>query len=99
MEKEKVYIDEDLKVIIPNFLKNRKNDIENMKNHLEENDLEKIEVIGHGMKGSGGGYGFDYISEIGKRIEKAAKEEDKENIKKSIIKLQEYLENIKIIYR
>jgi len=48
------------------------------------------------MKGSGAGYGFDGISEIGKSIEIAGKEQSIENIKKGIENLKDYLRRVEI---
>ena len=94
----KIKIDKDLKPIIPQFLENREEDIEKINNYLKEDNYEKIEIIGHSMKGSGGGYGFEKITEIGEKIEKAAKSEDKEKINEQIEKLNKYLKELEIIY-
>jgi len=50
------------------------------------------------MKGSGGGYGFDYLTELGSQIEKAAELKNKHKIKKLITELENYLAKIEIIY-
>jgi HPt (histidine-containing phosphotransfer) domain-containing protein len=56
-------------------------------------------LIGHSVKGSGGGYGFDAISEIGFQIEQAALNEDRERIADEIEKLAAYLEPMEIIFQ
>ena len=99
MEDKKVYIDEDLKAIIPQFFRNREDDIENIKEFLAEDNYEEIRIIGHSMKGSGGGYGFDYITEIGKKIEDSAVEKNEDRIRDSIKKLEEYIQNVTIVYK
>ncbi|MGM0437470.1 MAG: Hpt domain-containing protein [Bacillota bacterium] len=98
MKNKKIEIDKDLKPIIPQFLENRKNDIKEIKSYLKEENYKEIEIIGHSMKGSGGGYGFEEITKIGELIEKAAKAEDKEKIIKQIEKLSTYLKEIEIVY-
>ena len=98
MKNKKIEIDKDLKPIIPKFLENRKNDIKEIKSYLKEENYKEIEIIGHSMKGSGGGYGFEEITKIGELIEKAAKAEDKEKIIKKIEKLNTYLKEIEIVY-
>ena len=50
------------------------------------------------MKGSGGGYGFNDLTSIGRAIEKAAKNRDKESVRKSIIDLTDFLEKLEVIY-
>lgn len=98
MTKNKVYIDADLEFLIPQFLENREADIKNLEKLLEESEYDQIRIIGHSMKGSGGGYGFDYLTEIGSRIEKEAELKNESEIKKLIAELKNYLNNIEIIY-
>ena len=50
------------------------------------------------MKGSGGGYGFDAITTMGKSIEEAAKDKNYEAIKQYAYELSLYLESIDIVY-
>ena len=53
-------------------------------------------LLGHSMKGSGEGYGFDTISEIGRFLEEAAKKRDRQAIEKWMRKLLIYLERVQI---
>ena len=55
-------------------------------------------MLGHSMKGAGGGYGFTGVSEIGRSIEEAAKERDASLIRMSMMKLTEYLDRVEVIY-
>ena len=54
--------------------------------------------IGHSMRGSGGGYGFDLISEIGAAIEKSANANQKESVLSNLVKLIDYLERVECKY-
>jgi HPt (histidine-containing phosphotransfer) domain-containing protein len=83
--------------LIPNFLKNRKNDIKEVEDSLKRKDFETIERLGHSMKGSGSIYGFDGISELGKKIESSAKNRKSEEIKNSLSELKHYLNKIEIV--
>jgi HPt (histidine-containing phosphotransfer) domain-containing protein len=95
-EKIIVKVDPEIADLIPGFLQNRKKDINIMGSCLTAQNFEQIERLGHSMKGSGAGYGFDGISEIGKSIEMAAKEKDIEKIKKGIQDLKAYLGRVEI---
>lgn len=97
-EKIKVSVDPDIMDLVPGFLENRENDIKSMLKALENGDYETIRTLGHSMKGSGSGYGFDTISEIGLSIEKGSKDRNVEGIRKSIEELATYLERIEIVY-
>lgn len=98
-DKEKIVIrvEPEIADLIPGFLHHRQKDIENMESCLEEGNFEEIERLGHSMKGSGAGYGFDGISEIGKSIEMAGKGKDIEGIKKGIEDLKDYLDRVEIV--
>jgi HPt (histidine-containing phosphotransfer) domain-containing protein len=95
-EKIIVKVDPEIADLIPGFLKNREKDIEQMESYLEAKNFEEIERLGHSMKGSGAGYGFDGVSEIGKAIEVAGKEKNIEGIKKGIEDLRSYLRRVEI---
>ena len=97
-EKIIVHVDSDLEDLIPGFFENRIKNIETIHEALKEGDYETIKVIGHGMIGSGGGYGFDAITEMGRVIESAAKNENAEEIQKQAKDLSTYMEKVEIIY-
>ena len=98
MDKNKVYIDRDLEFLIPQFLENREEDIQNLEKLLKQAEYDQIRIIGHSLKGSGGGYGFDYLTEVGSEIEKEAELKNKKKINVLINELKDYLNNIEIIY-
>ena len=97
-DKITVYIDADLEDLIPGFLENRHSDIQAINQALQEENYESVQVIGHGMKGAGGGYGFEEISEIGDKLEQAAKNEEKRTIRILADELAAYLEKVEIKY-
>ena len=97
-EKIRVRVDADLKELIPGYLENREKDLLVYQQALKKDDFNSIAVLGHSMKGSGGGYGFDDLSSIGRAIEKAAKSRDKESVRKSIIALTDFLKKLEIVY-
>jgi HPt (histidine-containing phosphotransfer) domain-containing protein len=94
-----VYIDPELEELIPGFFENRRNDIKTIQEALIKGDYEKIKILGHCMKGSGGGYGFDGISRIGDLLEQAAEKQDSEEIQKGLNQLLTYLEKVEIVYK
>lgn len=94
-----VYVDSDLEDLIPGFLENRYKDVEVIKKLLMEEDVSEIQRLGHSMKGAGGGYGFDEISEIGKRIEEAAKIGDVGKLERLNNTLAGYLSSVKVVYQ
>src|SRR3990172_9449788 len=87
-----VHIDPDLADLIPGFITHRHEDVQSIQQALKTSDFETIRILGHSMKGSGAGYGFDAISEIGLSLEQAAKAGNPEEIQKQVHALSTYLE-------
>ena len=94
-----VHVDPELEDLIPGFLENRRNDIKSMLEALEQGDFETIRVLGHSMKGSGWGYGFDAITEMGGFLEQAAKKRDADEVRKWVGELVTYLERVEVVSR
>jgi HPt (histidine-containing phosphotransfer) domain-containing protein len=93
-----VQVDAELEDLVPGFLENRRRDVEQITTALAAGDLDSIRVLGHSMKGSGGGYGFDRITAIGRAIETAARAGDGEAIEASVRELGDYLDRVDVVY-
>ena len=93
------YIAPGLEEIVPGFLENRRRDVQTLETALQHNDLTAIRVIGHRMKGDGGGYGFDAISTIGDGMERAAAREDWDAIRRHTAELIDFLARVSVVYR
>jgi len=94
-----VHIDPDLEEIVPKFLENRRRDAQTLETALQQSDLARISMIGHRMKGDGGGYGFDAISTIGAALEQAAAREDQSAIQRYTAELIDFLDRVTVVYR
>ncbi len=100
-EKEEMFVahvDMDLKDLIPDYLEERLKDMNRIQEAVKAQDYETVKILGHTLKGSGGGYGFDSITEIGIHIESAAEEANENEIEKWNNKLSDYLDSVEIIY-
>jgi len=97
-EKIIVHVDAELKDLIPGFIDNRRKDIRTLETALRKDDYETIRKLGHSMKGSGGGYGFNAITDIGRSLENASKEKNDEEIRKWVDELLNYLQNVEVVY-
>jgi len=95
-EKIRVRIDAELEDLIPSFLQNRERDVQVIREALDVDDFDTIRVLGHSMKGSGGGYGFDAITDLGRQIEDATKNHDKSTIVDAVGRLEDYLQRLDI---
>ena len=93
-----VHIDPDLEAIVPGFLANRRRDLVTIEGCLKQGDLNTIGMLGHRMKGDGGGYGFDQISTIGDDLEQAVTRQDGPSIEKQVALLKEFLPRVEVVY-
>ncbi len=96
-EKILVRIDPDIQDLVPGFLNNRAADLELIAGHLADGNMDGVRVIGHSMKGAGGGYGFDAITEIGDRLETAATAGDRAGIDAAVTELRDYLGRVEVV--
>jgi len=94
-----VHVDPDIADLIPAFLENRQKDIKTIGEALTKDDFATIRFLGHSMKGAGGSYGFDPITDIGRALEQAAIAKDDAGIKKSLQELFAYLDCLEVVYK
>jgi PAS domain S-box-containing protein len=84
--------------LIPGFLQNRRHDVIAMLDALDRSDYETVGSLGHGMKGAGGSWGFQGITDIGAALEQAAESADDETSRKWVGELSRYLERVEVVY-
>lgn len=93
----RVAIEPDLVELIPGYLHNRNQDVLRLREAVAEADYDRIRLLGHSMKGSGGGYGFDAITDLGGRIEHAAQGRDEGAILAATAELEDYLRRVEVV--
>lgn len=92
-----IEVEPDLIDLIPDFLTRKRGDLQSLKNALESGDLATITALGHKIKGEGGSFGFDVMSEIGAGLEATGKKGDRESARQLVSDLSEYLEKIEVV--
>ena len=63
---------------------------------MQVENVESLRTFGHNIKGSGGMYGYDSISQIGSTIEQAALSNNYSLIKSNLTELDTLLRKIKL---
>jgi HPt (histidine-containing phosphotransfer) domain-containing protein len=81
-----------LSEILPQYFDLCRRDLLHLKAALSENDFERVRVLGHNLKGSGGAYGFPVLTEIGESLETSGKSQDKLLAKSATERLAEFLD-------
>jgi len=77
---------------------NRHSDLVIMRDAVTKADYETVRSLAHSLKGAGGGYGFDALSEIAAAIEQAAKAKNSGQIRAWLTDLADYLNKVEIVY-
>ena len=82
--------------LIPAFLENRRHDVAAILAALDRLDFATVESLGHGMKGAGGSFGFQPITDIGAALELAAERADGDASRRCASELASYLERVEV---
>ena len=75
------------------YIKHTSRELDKINSILNLESLEAIRTFGHNIKGSGGMYGFDEVTNIGLQIENAAKVDDLDSIRLSLSELRDFLKS------
>jgi CheY-like chemotaxis protein/HPt (histidine-containing phosphotransfer) domain-containing protein len=84
--------------LIPGFLQNRRQDVIAMLDGLDRGEFELVEHLGHGMKGAGGSWGFQAITDIGAALEQSAQSADADASRKWVDELSRYLDRVEVVF-
>ncbi len=93
----RVIVDYELKDIVQFFMECRRKEIPELRNALQCKNFSVIARIAHNIKGAGGGYGFDKISDLGESIEDAAASLNDSVVDNKLTELAHYLDQVEII--
>ncbi|MEO8545615.1 MAG: response regulator [Betaproteobacteria bacterium] len=94
----RVRVDPELATLVPGYLKNRRTDIDAIAAALDQADFNSVRILGHNMKGSGVGYGFTRITELGASLEQAAERGASEEIQVLAAALVRHLDRLHVEY-
>lgn len=94
-----VYVEPEIAPLIPSFLANRRRDIHRLKSMVEQQQFEGIRYLAHTLKGVGGSYGFELLSELGRQLELAASTQSLDGCMTTINTIGAYLETVRVTTR
>ncbi len=95
---EPIYIQmpEGLESIVPDYLVSRQQEVSEFLRLLTVSDCAQISVLAHNMNGSGGAYGFPWLTELGAAMESSARESDLDTLRQQIGGLADYLRRVRV---
>ncbi len=77
--------------LVPAYLERGAAELLILEDALRGGNLPAIQRNGHNLRGSGSGYGFSEIAEIGRRMETAAKDGSQSEIRSCLVELKTFL--------
>jgi CheY-like chemotaxis protein len=78
----------------PAYLENCRQNVTAMLAALDDGDFQVVTLLGHNLRGSGGGFGFQMITDIGAGLEKAADTSDQAISRRWLGELTSYLDHL-----
>ncbi|MBN8734329.1 MAG: response regulator [Acidobacteria bacterium] len=86
-----------LEEFAPSYLAKRRGELVVMERLVSAGDWNQLRVLGHNMKGTGAGYGFPRLSQIGAALEMGAKQSDREAVSAQLRELDEFLRRVRLV--
>ena len=77
------------------YINHTSKELKKISENLNLDSLDSIRTFGHNIKGSGGMYGFNEVTQIGLQIETAAKAKDLDAILSNLEDLESFLQSKK----
>jgi histidine phosphotransfer protein HptB len=99
MEKETIKVDSDLSDLVPGFLARKRDDLHRILAAIANGDYAVVSHLAHRIKGEGGSYGFDRMTELGRGMEEAARKQDSATVERLTRELLNWLDHIDIVYQ
>nr|WP_244546611.1 PAS domain S-box protein [Bosea sp. OK403] len=82
-----------LAAYVPAYLDSCRQHVVSMGDALDRADFEAVTILGHNMRGSGGAFGFQAITDFGAGLEEAAEASDVDASRRLVDELAIYLED------
>jgi HPt (histidine-containing phosphotransfer) domain-containing protein len=86
-----VVVSPEVQALVPQYLASKQKQIDEAREHLTARDFAPIRRFGHNLKGTGVGYGFPAIEQLGRKIESAASEADPDRIAEQLDALHRFV--------
>ena len=95
--KFEAYVPPELADLVPEFLSNRKKQLEGLRRAVQDKDFQQLREHANSMIGVGKPYGFPEVSALGKRIDSSARDHDAATVADLVELYGFYLENVQVL--
>ena len=92
----RVAVPEFLRELAPEFLRRQRNGLLSVATALRSGEFDSIQSFAHNMKGCGNSFGFPRLTDLGREMERAAKDRDADCVRRQMQDLREYLTEVDV---
>jgi HPt (histidine-containing phosphotransfer) domain-containing protein len=93
-----VTVPAELEPLVPRFLEKRRAEVGALREAVARGDVDGLRSIGHALKGTAGGYGFDALTDLGSALETRAKEGDVAGASEVVARIAAYVDRVDVRY-
>jgi len=95
--KVRVYVNPEVKKLIPKYLSNRKKDVKALRGAVVREDFDWIRNAADMIQEHAAAYGFERLVAIGRQLEIEARRKHKENISRCIEEMKNFLDRVEVV--
>lgn len=95
-EAELCLVERDVYPLAKRFLARQERALKGLETAMRSGDFARVKGMGHDLKGSGGAYGLDTLSQLGSQLEAAADAKDAERVGTLLAQLEEKLSRVEL---
>ena len=92
-----VEVDPEIKDLIPGYLARKRADVERIQSALDAGNFAAVATVAHKLKGEGGGFGLDELSEMSAALERAAKAGDGDDARRLAGRISDYINTVEVV--
>jgi CheY-like chemotaxis protein len=85
-----------LRELAPEFLRRQRYGLLSVAIALKAGEFDSIQTFAHNMKGCGKSFGFPPLTDLGRDMERAAKDRDADSLRRQMQELREYLTEVDV---
>lgn len=91
-----VEMEAELEPLLPGFIQNRWSDLKRLRLAIDMEDFDSLLKLGHSLLGPPGAFGFDFIVQLGREIDEAARRRDCNELSLVAAKFEQFMRSFEV---
>lgn len=89
-------VDVSIADLIPEYMNNRRAELELLRTYLDKGEMDKIAGLAHRMIGVGTPYGFHHVTNMAKLMREVAQQNDTDTLRELLKEYEHYVRNVTV---